>query len=222
MFICSYCDEKIDLLSKFDRHNCKQKTRTELVGTPVGFAAYKLYNKWLNTRGLTNKDVEIFVDSKYFNAFIRFVEYNKKTTLPDVNMFLKYCIDNTHEPYVWRSYEIYEKFIEYYFKNVTVEDSCKLTVDTFAKLASTYSIEVKDIYTQILPSVLLKQVAAHIVTPWMLFLSRKFQKYYAEKCNAEHKQLFNSVMPAKAWKLKIDGNSAGKTKALEFIKYYEL
>jgi len=199
---------KLDTEQKFNRHNCVEKIRSELLSTPLGFNAFNIYNLWLQARKLCPKDKDVFISSKYFNAFIRFVEYQKKQQIPKLNQFIEFCVGKVYEPYSWCSFDVYQNFINEYIANLSPMESFYLSVETIDNLAEKFDLKYIEVFEVLPCSLLIKHVASYNISPWYILNSQLFSKCYNTRLNSEQKMLLNTLIPIQSWNNIFAANSS--------------
>lgn len=83
LFQCKHCMKTFKRESTFMNHKCKEMIRLETIQTINGQQAYQFYKRWLLKCRKSTQTIEAFLNSTYFNAMLRFVDFCKSHNILD-------------------------------------------------------------------------------------------------------------------------------------------
>jgi hypothetical protein len=203
---CSYCDAIFKSSVRFLKHNCKEKQRTEEVKTTTGQIAYGFYNKWVKIQYGKISNIETFMLSRYYNAFINFATFIKKIKgLADPDLFIKLMIHNNFPPIMWCNPKVYIKYITYMESTTTTIEKITITLKTLENIAEKNDCELSDVFKYICMFDLIQLIYTQKLSPWVLLPSKKFITYVM-LLTEEEQIILDDTINAKIWKQIFDAD----------------
>lgn len=176
-FECEFCGKKLVKKEAFDRHECEKLKRFKLCKTKKGLNAFEDYKYWLSRKGRTVKKLQTFMDSKFFNSFVEFQSFAADKGIPDKKLYMNFMTDYGLSPMLWRTENIYQKFIEYYDSETSPEFKAKLSLKTMMKLSNILECDIADVFDNLLPSEVARLIYERRLSPWLLLFSKRFKQY---------------------------------------------
>lgn len=198
-FECPYCFKKLTTEARLAKHNCEEKKRHDFLKTMKGKSAFFCYQTWMNSQGRTVKDMDVFKNSKYFNAFKEFVEFCTRVGIPDRKHYIDYMVECGLMPTQWTSTEVYNDYIQYFDKSKTPLQMAAITADTIFKLSDIFECELGEVFEHMTSADIMKLVAARKLSPWLLLFTKGFMEHIRTDTTPEQRILINSVINHKFW-----------------------
>jgi hypothetical protein len=87
--------------STFMNHKCKEMIRLETIQTINGQQAYQFYKRWLLKCRKSTQTIEAFLNSTYFNAMLRFVDFCKSHNILDPIAYIDKMVELKISPSLW-------------------------------------------------------------------------------------------------------------------------
>lgn len=189
VYKCSYCGKRYQREDAFIKHKCKQMIREEGLRTPVGQAAWRFYQDWMRFQHKRVPDDRTFLNSRYYNSFMKFANFVKQTDLPTPEKFIKLMIKENYHPPMWLIDEIYVIYLEHLDKTRSPSDHVTITFHTLAKISDEYGCNISKIFEEISSSQLIELIKQRKLSPFVLLASKKFSRFLV-KTSKENKEQF--------------------------------
>lgn len=203
---CEYCGKGFVHEDRFLNHKCKQLKRYEQFETPVGQAAWFYYQQWMKEQRKNVPKSKSFIQSKFFNSFIRFAEFVKKVSLPKPNLFIWLMCQKDISPTIWTNHQVYSIYLEFLDRKAEPYQMVQMTIDTLFKLAEAADCDVEQIFDVLTPSEIITLLQRRSLSPWLLLLSKKFTNFYINCVNSEQRKIIESIIKPDFWAQKFSEN----------------
>lgn len=203
---CKYCGKKIAKRATFERHECEKMKRYKICKTKKGMAAFDDYRYWISLKGKTVVKLGTFVDSKYFNSFIKLQSFMSEKGIPDRKLFIRYGTELKIAPMLWRSQDFYESFIKYYDTNVDPVVQVKNTLRFIVKLSELLECDITEVFDNLLATEVARLIFERRLSPWFLLFSKTFKKYLHMISDPSHHVLLTTLIDPIEWKNKFKQN----------------
>lgn len=196
---CQYCGKKIIKKETFDKHTCDRMRKFVLCKTKKGMNAFNDYKFWLKIKLKDVHKVDTFVDSKFFNTFIKFQNFASSKGIPDKKLFIKFAVEKDLSPMMWQNDDVYEMFILHYDATRTVMEKVNDTLATMLRLSELLECKIGDVLEHLMPSELSRLIFERRLSPWVLLLSKKFMHYLHMLKDPSQYAMITSVIDADKW-----------------------
>lgn len=204
-FECKFCYKHFVRESSYLKHKCKQMQRKEEIQTPIGQAAWSLYQDWMTAYHRMAPSPDIFLTSKYYSSFIRFAKYVKELNIPGVDLFLSLMKERDISPTIWTHDDVYALYLEYLDRQVSPIKQAEITINTLFKLSDKCQCDIAEVFNKNHPNETLQLIRARQLSPWLLMHSVAFKKLMI-RCSPETRSLFEALIRPQYWKYKFDKN----------------
>lgn len=213
---CPHCFKKLTTEARLERHNCEKKKRFTFMQTMKGKSAFYCYREWMRAQGRSARDIDIFMNSKYYNSIIKFVKFCNKVGIPDRKHYISYMVEKGIMPSQWDEVSVYETYIQHFDSSKTPLEMASITVDTIYDLSEIFECELNEVFEHMESSDIMRLVAARKLSPWILLFSESFKTHLRCDTTAEQKILIGSVIDHKHWagKFKDDPKSVAAMKKI--------
>jgi hypothetical protein len=203
---CQYCGKKLLKESSLLKHSCAQMEKMRICKTRKGTSAFNDYKTWLSFKLKTVSKLETFVDSKFFNTFVKFQDFAASKGIPDRKAFMRYMVQRNMPPTMWQSDDTYDAFILHYDATVSPMAMVKTTLSTMQKLATILECDINQIFDDLLPAEVAKLIFERRLSPWVLLLSKKFTHYLHMLKDPSQYVMITTVIDVDDWHLKFKKN----------------
>jgi hypothetical protein len=207
IFECSHCGKKFFQSEKFESHECEQLKRFKHCQTKQGHNAFFDYQAWLIMASHKKiKKLETFIASKYYNCFIDFQIFIQDKGIPDKKLYMELMCAWKFPPTMWRIKDVYERFINYYDKNIPPLDKAKATIIIFDKLARAFDCEMDKVLDNLLPSEVARLIFERRFSPWLLLCSAKFKNYLHMLPDPSQYVMITNLIDSDEWQKQFQKN----------------
>ncbi|QDJ96414.1 hypothetical protein Xoosp13_228 [Xanthomonas phage Xoo-sp13] len=198
-FECPHCCKKLTTQVRLDKHKCEAKTRHEYMQTNKGKSAYYCYKAWMNAQGRAVKGQDVFMESKYFNAFVEFCKFCSRVGIPDRKHYIMFMIDKGIMPTQWTSMDIYTDYLHHFDASKTPIEMASITIDTMYDLSNHFECELDEVFEHMESSDIMRLVVARKLSPWILLISKGFISHMRTEASPEQKILIGTVIDHNTW-----------------------
>ena len=200
LYQCDYCHQRFKSEKRFMKHHCKEMKREEDFRSLEGQAAHLFYKAWMKHKHNTSAtSADAFKHSQYFSAFLKFVEFVKRTHLPDNNAYIELMVRQKIEPPLWTSDIAYAKYLEHITRVLPTEKLIEITVKTLFDVADAGEVEVAEIFTILTPNDVIQLLQQRRISPWILLNSKKFMIFFRDNTSSEERVIMESLINPDYW-----------------------
>lgn len=196
--------------------------RDEEFRTPVGQAAWSYYQRWMKEHRRVVPRAESFIQSKFYNSFMRFAEFAQKVQLPDPESFIWLMKEKDMPPSIWVNDQVYTAYLEFLDRKATPLARAKTTINTLFKLAEEHKVEIHDVFTVLDPTEVIDLLRERRISPWILLNSPKFTRFFIDVCSAEQRLIVEAIIRPAYWSTQFQSYPDVRTKMEEMVKELSL
>jgi len=178
--------------------------REEVFSTQIGQAAWEYYKWWMEKNKRKAHGHTTFLKSKFFNTFVKFAQFAIRVKIPNIDTFIWLMCHKNYPPTMWTDKVVYSQYLEFLDNQGEPLDRVSDTIKTFKRIKEQYECELEDIFEHVTPSELIQYLNSRHISPWVLVLSAKFHRYFANKVKDEEKVIIQSIIRPAYWKNKIN------------------
>jgi hypothetical protein len=170
----------------------------------IGQTAWIFYQKWLRSYNKVANNAKAFINSRYFNSFMKFAELAKNSKLPDTDAFVAVMREHDISPTIWTREEVYNLYLEHLDKKLSPERHAEITINTLFNHAEEFNVDVSDIFDTLTPNDVIKLVRERRLSPWILLNSGKFGDFFVNQTNAEQRIILETMIRPAFWQKKFN------------------
>lgn len=175
-FKCKYCGKEYRKESTLAAHLCETKRRWQQekeVGVQFGLQAYLRFFEM--TQGSAKlKSYTDFVDSPYYNAFVKFGRHIVAIRAVNPRTFIDYVIKENKKLDHWTHEKVYLEYLHSYLKKEAVQDALERALTTMQEYADEHP-ELKggfrDYFRYGNPNRICHHISNGRISPWIVFNS---------------------------------------------------
>lgn len=198
-FQCKFCGARFSVEQRFINHRCKQMIRDEEFRTVDGQAAWIFYQKWMKAYRRIVPKPSAFLQSKFYNSFVRFAVFTKKVNLPDVDMFIWLMKDKDVSPTIWTNDQVYALYLEFMDRKAPPLKHAEITINTLFDISQERGCEVTDVFDELTPNEVIHLLRQRRLSPWILLHSNKFKQFFINRVSAEERIVMESIIRPPYW-----------------------
>lgn len=215
-FKCIHCGKSFMKDRTLISHLCERKRRILQKDEKRVQTGFYTFNKFwqLTQNNKKTKTYEEFVDSSYYNAFVKFGSYinNINPVYPD--KFIEHVIKSGVKLDNWTKDNVYEKYLIETLKTEPVESAVQRTIQTMME----WGDDQNAVFTHYFDYVSLNRATQDIITGkiscWML-LNTQCGKNMIQRMNDEQLALISPVFDVKFWLKKFKEHPADISLVIE-------
>ena len=171
---CRYCDKSFRKESSLAAHLCESKRRWQQqseVGVQLGLKSYlRFYEVTQGSAKL--KSYKDFVESPYYNAFVRFGRYSQEIRCINFSNFLDWLLKNNKKLDLWCKDSMYATWLLEYIKKEAVADALERGLKEMQNYADEHT-DLKNGFVDYFRYANANRVCFHIstgrISPWILY-----------------------------------------------------
>lgn len=171
---CKYCDKSFRKESTLTVHQCEPKRRWQQekeTGVQLGLKAYLRFYEY--SQGSAKlKSYADFVDSPYYNAFVKFGRYCQDIRCINYSNFLDWLLKNNKKLDYWCKDSMYSEWLPEYLKREAVQDALERALKEMQNYADDHP-DLRNGFVDYFRYGNSNRVCHHIATgrisPWVVF-----------------------------------------------------
>ena len=173
-FSCKYCGKEFRKESTLAAHLCENKRRWQQekdTGVQMGLRAYLQFYE--TTQGSAKlKSYEDFVNSPYYNAFVRYGRYLVSVRAINSNSFTAWLLKNNKKLDQWCKDSFYDEWLLEYLRKEAVQDALERGLKEMQQYADDHP-DLRNGFTDYFRYGNVNRVCHHITTgrisPWVIY-----------------------------------------------------
>jgi len=198
-FECSFCESRFVHETKFTKHRCDLMVRDEYVRTDVdGRFAFRVYKTWIEVRGYQRPRRSAFIESKYYNTIVKFVDFYREMMLPDLEDYMRFMVEDNLLPGMWSNAGIYEQYLIAFDDRVRPLKQADITFKYMDVLTESLDCTYAELFDYIDVREMVKLIQCRRFSPWVLLSSKRFMRYLAE-CNPNEAPALEAMVEDSMW-----------------------
>lgn len=205
LFQCKHCRKSFKRESAFMNHKCKEMIRLETVQTINGQQAYQYYKRWLLKCRKTIQSIDAFLNSTYFNAMLRFVDFCKSHNIIDPIAYIDKMVELKISPSLWDRQEAYTFYLEKLDKQVDPYILAERTLGIILELSNALEITTSELFDKLPLGEVVELIEKRHLSPWILLSSSAFKNWIMLLEEQEVIMVMNAIKPD-YWKVLFDQN----------------
>lgn len=183
--IVHVCEKKRRYLSKNEKH------------VQAGLLTYQRFYK-VTQKSRSDKTFEEFVDSPYYNSFVKFGSFVVNTAPIYPENFIDYVITSGVKLDHWCRDELYQKYIIELIKKEPADGAVQRTIKTMMDWADANSSAWEHYFSYVNLNRATHDIKEGLVSPWLL-LNTKAGKSMLSRLNDEQLQIIADVIDPNFW-----------------------
>lgn len=181
-------------------HMCVKKRRHSDKGHVASRMGLELYRRFyeMHTATKNAKTMDEFIDSKYYNAFIKFARHLMNLRPVDQDRFVDFVFRNYSKDREWCKGKVYEAYIIDLLGKEPVEKGLERSILTMVEWGEKYNTEWTTFFEGVSPSEATHLVQMGKISPWVMFLAETSDSLW-DRLSEEQYSIIDSVINTKIW-----------------------
>ena len=197
---CGYCEKEFTKEKTLAIHVCEKKRRHLGRGEKHVQAALIAYQKFyqIAQRATKAKTFEEFVDSPYYNAFIKFGSFLSNANPIYPEQYIEWVIKSGVKLDHWCRDELYDKYVIDLIKTEPADGAIQRTMNTMLEWGSQNSAEWEHYFLYANLNRVTQNVRDGMISPWILLNCNSGRKMLT-KLNSEQIEIISGILDPDHW-----------------------
>ena len=215
--LCEFCKRNVSKELTLINHSCEKKRRWFSKDEPqnrVAFLAWSRFHE-LNSFGKKekNQSFQNFMNSRYYNAFVKFGKHIHDLNALEPLKFIEYVIKNNIPVDTWTYDFVYGQYVHELVRQESPENALERNIKLMNEWAMQQNEQWYDFFRKVNTNQAVAWVMNGRISPWVLYNVESALELF-ERCTAEQVALIKKHAPPGPWKIKFSKNKD----SCEFIK----
>lgn len=200
-YVCGYCKKAYTNERTLTAHMCVKKRRHLDRGMVASRMALELYRRFfeLNTATKAPKSAEDFIDSKYYNSFIKLAKHIMDLRPVDQARFVDFVFQSGVKDRDWCKDKIYEAYILDLLQKEASNRALERSIQSMNDWAVDTGNEYTDFFEKVNPQEATHMIKMGKISPWVLYLSESADNLWG-RLSEEQAQIIGQTINPKVWK----------------------
>lgn len=176
--------------------------RDEEFRTPKGQAAWQYYQEWMRAYRKRVPRPQSFLQSKFYNAFMRFASFAMQVNMPDPTTFIHFMKDKDIIPALWTNDQVYGMYIEFLDRRGDPTKQADITINTLFNLADDLNCEPCDVFDNIDTHEFIQLLRQRQLSPWILLNSKRFLTFFTTRISDQDRIIIETIIRPDYWSAK--------------------
>jgi len=216
IFACKYCKRSFKREHTLSIHMCEPKRRWEQKDSRnvvIGMRAFLRYYEIAHGTAKL-KDYGDFVDSQFYNAFVKFGKHIIDIRAVNPEKFIDFVIINNIKIDRWCYEATYLEYLENYINKENPSKALERSIKTMIKWSEETDEDIGEFFKKVSSPRLVGYIKNGRISPWILYNCNQ-GKESLEKMNDEQLGMMYTIIDPRLWNMK-NKNYPGDA---EYIKH---
>lgn len=208
-FVCQYCGTGYSKESTLLVHNCEKKRRHLAKNekhVQLGYSVYvRFFQLTQNIKG--DKSYEDFVNSPYYNAFVRFGSFLSNVDPLYPMKYIDWIVTSGIKLDHWCNEDLYYKYVLDFIKKETAETALKRSIETMIDWADSKNSNWAHYFKYVSQSKAIYDIRDGKMSPWVV-LNCTTGKNMLKNFTDEQLGMITSVIDPSFWSKKFKNHIA--------------
>ena len=218
-FVCEYCKKEFARESSIEVHMCEPKRRWQQekeTGVQFGLRAYLRFFEY--TQGSAKlKSYADFVESPYYNAFVKFGRYCLVIRAINPARFMDWLLKNNKKLDRWCSDQLYTEYLVWYVTIEAPSDALERAIEQSMRWEEKTGHPARDMLRYGNVNSLCYEITAGRISAWVIYNSESGQQFLAN-LNAEQVAMIWPYIDSDTWQKKFSDYPADQAWVEDMLK----
>jgi hypothetical protein len=171
---CKWCDKTFTSERTLAAHMCVKKRRwadKDVTHVRLGFRVFQMFYE-MNTASSKNKTMEEFIQSQYYQGFVKFGRSCVKNEYLDPERFAEWLIKNGKKLSDWGKDSLYDEFLLDYVKKESGMRALERNIIYLSSWAEENQCSWQEYFTKASTFRAVYDIRSAKISPWLLYLSQ--------------------------------------------------
>jgi len=170
-FVCQYCNRSFHRETTMFKHVCEKKRRYQQKndkGVQLGLQAFMRFFEMVEGSA-KRKTYTDFVESKFYNAFVKFGRQLRDMRCVNTKVYIDYVIENNIKLDDWSKESIYRTFLYTYLRNENPADAIERSIIETDRWATKNDTHFDKIFLYGNKNEVCVMISNGRISPWLIF-----------------------------------------------------
>lgn len=201
---CEYCKREFHDEKNLINHSCEKKRRwfrKEDPASRFAFMAWSRFYELCGTGGKKKQSFKEFINSRYYNAFIKFGKHIIDLNAIEPAKFIDFVIKNNLPIDKWANDFVYEQYI----RELNMKETPEAALERMILLMQQWSMQTgeqwQDFFRKINVNLAVQWTKTGRISPWLLY-NVDSALDLIDRCSMEQQDMIKEFAPVAPWKIK--------------------
>lgn len=196
---CDFCNSGFVTEVRFLKHECDAMRRDKDFRSTTGKAAWIHYQNWMKSNRRSVPAPDSFIQSRFFNTFIKFAKFAKKVSIPNVDGYIRLMSKRNISPTLWSHDQVYMMYLEHMEYNEDPMKLAEITIEALYEIADDNAVDIGNVFDVALPSEIIQMIRQRRLSPWILLKSPKFRDFFMKKASGQEQIIMQTIIKHTFW-----------------------
>jgi hypothetical protein len=172
-----------------------------------GIQGHALFVKWFDMQTRGKPSVEMFLKSKYFNAFHDFAKFIARVKMHSPESYMQIMIQKNFPPSMWCKDDTYAFYIDHVLYNMPARAQISRTVNFLTKMCEKTECDYRTLIDSMEATDILFFIRQGSISPWILMHSMKLKEIFQDPDHLDEYNTLKSLIRPAYWKFKFSRES---------------
>jgi len=200
VYVCKYCNKTFKREKSLVVHLCEKKKRWQSKdekGVRIGFNAYLKFYEYTQ-HSVKKKSHMDFIQSPYYNAFVKFGRYCVEINAINIPRFTEYVVEQNKKLDYWTSDKLYSEYLNKLLVTENPLDALTRAIKYSMKWAEKYGVDSKDILQHGNTNEICYAITTGKLSAWVLYNCDSGNSFL-ENLNKEQTHLIWDFINPEIW-----------------------
>jgi len=206
-YVCEYCKKTFVRENSLAVHMCEKKRRhlaKDKKQNQLAFRCFQLFYR-IGTNSKKLKTYADFVDSQYFNGFVKFASYCIDLKVDDVDAYVRWLLQKGVPLTKWASDRTFNEWIKIRLKTESPDRAVERTILFLEEWAKDNEQYWYTYFTNVSPNLAVFHICSGKISPWILYTSNSASSIF-DKLNSEQTKMITDYVDPEYWFKKLNNN----------------
>ena len=197
---CRWCGKNFKSERTLVVHMCVKKRRNadkEMTHVRLGYRVFQMFYE-LNTTASKTKSIEEFINSQYYEGFVKFGRSCIRNEYLEPEKFAEWLIKEGKKLKDWSSDAVYDEYLLGYVKKESGMRALERNVMYLAKWAEEHECVWQTYFAEVSPNRAVHDIRSAKISPWLLYLSGTGDQLLT-RFNDEQVVMIEHIIDAPFW-----------------------
>jgi len=197
---CKWCEKTFSSERTLSAHMCPKKRRwadKDMTHVRLGYRVFQMFYE-LNTNTSKTKSSEEFIQSQYYEGFVKFGRSCIRNEYLDPEKFAEWLIKNGKKLKDWCKDSLYEEYLLEYVKKESGIRALERSIMYLAEWGKEHNSPWQDYFKVVSAPRAVYDIRAAKISPWLIYLSNTGDQMLT-KLNSEQVKMIEHIIDAPFW-----------------------
>jgi hypothetical protein len=131
----------------------------------------------MKAKGYGEQPIDTFKNSRYYNQFIKFVQFKQKIKLPNPSAFIRFMVQKKIDPALWITDQIFATYLRAFDEAVPPSEQFMQSIELLESLAAEAGVTLPRVFEELGFLKVTQLIETRKLSYWLLLSSDVFKKW---------------------------------------------